>query len=383
MKKKKVVFLTGTRADFGKQQALMRSLVNDIDFDVHIFITGMHLLAKYGSTYTHIEKCKLGNTFKYINQNSTDGMDIILSKTISGLSDYIHELNPDLLIIHGDRVEALAGAIVGMLNGILTAHIEGGEVSGTVDEMMRHSISKLSHIHFVANTNAAERLLQLGERDETIYEIGSPDLDVIASKNNLPSLEETKQYYEINFHDYALLIFHPVVSEVESLKRDIKTLVKTLSGTDIKFVVIYPNNDLGSDIILNEYKKLKEHLNFKIFPSLRFEHYITLMRYATFIIGNSSSGVREASYLGVPSINLGTRQNNRAFNCDSITHCSIESEAILTAIPQVLNKKRQTYKYFGDGKSSEKFYTILKSKKFWNISTQKFFIDRSLKKFPV
>ena len=375
--KKRILFLTGTRADFGKQQALMQSLYNDSEFEVYIFVTGMHLLAKYGSTYQHIEKLKLGNVFKYINQNPTDGMDIILAKTISGLSDYVHEFQPDLLIIHGDRVEPLAGSIVGTLNGILTAHIEGGEVSGTIDEMIRHSVSKLAHIHFTANAQAVERLLQMGERHENIYEIGSPDLDIIAS-NTLPSLEKTKQYYNIDFDEYALLIFHPVVSELNRLEKDISIIVEALLETNMKYITIYPNNDAGTNIILNEYEKIKNHPNFKTFPSLRFEHYITLMKNAQFVVGNSSSGVREAPDLGVPSVNLGTRQNNRAFPCDSIIHCEIKRNDISIAITQVLKKDRIIHKNFGNGQSAQKFYKILKSKKFWDTPTQKFFIDRSI-----
>ena len=127
----------------------MQKLQDDELFEVHIFVTGMHMLSKYGATWKEIRKAGFANIYKFINQNSSDSMDYILAKTVAGLADYVKETAPDMLVVHGDRVETLAGAIVGALNNILVAHVEGGEVSGTVDELIRHSVSKLSHLHFV------------------------------------------------------------------------------------------------------------------------------------------------------------------------------------------------------------------------------------------
>ena len=154
MIKKKIVFLTATRADFGKLKPLIRKIENSKFFECNIFATGMHALSKYGNTIREIKKERYKNIYAYINQNDTDKMDIILSNTILGFSHYISELCPDMIVVHGDRIEALAGAIVGSLNNILVSHIEGGEISGTIDETLRHAITKLSHIHFVSNVKA-------------------------------------------------------------------------------------------------------------------------------------------------------------------------------------------------------------------------------------
>ena len=151
---KKIVFLTGTRADFGKLKSLMSISQNSKNFEVHLFVTGMHMNTLYGFTVDEIEKAGFKNIYKYINHDSIEYMDRTLSKTIDGFSEYISQINPDLIVVHGDRVEALAGAIVGSLNNILVAHIEGGEVSGTIDELIRHSVTKMSHIHLVANSEA-------------------------------------------------------------------------------------------------------------------------------------------------------------------------------------------------------------------------------------
>src|ERR1035441_673221 len=239
-KKRKVVFLTGTGADFGKMKSLMRILQDDDEFDCNIFVTGMHMLAKYGYTCEEVEKAGFRNIYKYINQNSNDKMDNVLAKTISGLSDYVQEICPDLMIVHGDGVEALAGASVGALNNILVGHIEGGEVSGTVDELIRHAVTKLSHIHFVANDLAKVRLSQLGEREDVIYVIVSPDIDVMNS-DALPPLQSVQTHYGFDFSAYGILMFHPVTSDLGNLRRHIGTVVDQVIASGLNFIVIYPN----------------------------------------------------------------------------------------------------------------------------------------------
>ena len=160
-KYQQIIFLTGTRADYGKIKPLLKILKGDPNYEVKIVVTGMHLLAKYGSTVFEIEKDALAEIILLPNQINEQAMEISLSKTIEALSMFFDQNRCDLFVIHGDRVEALAGAVVGSIRNIPVAHIEGGEVSGTIDGMLRHSISKLSHIHFVANQSAEERLIQL------------------------------------------------------------------------------------------------------------------------------------------------------------------------------------------------------------------------------
>ena len=158
--KRKILFLTGTRADFGKLKPLISRVRDCEDFQYEIFVTGMHMLSRYGHTYLEIPKSGFDRYFLHINQHDAvdQQMDMVLAHTVLGLGNYVREFTPDLLVIHGDRIEALAGAIVGGLNNILVAHVEGGEVSGTIDELIRHSVSKLSQLHFVANEEARQRL---------------------------------------------------------------------------------------------------------------------------------------------------------------------------------------------------------------------------------
>jgi UDP-N-acetylglucosamine 2-epimerase (hydrolysing) len=371
---KKILFLTGTRADFGKIKSLLQILEEHSAFEPFVFVTGMHLQKEYGYTLLEVERCGFSNIKTFENHTHETTMDLTLAKTIEGLSAYVKECNPDMIVIHGDRVEALAGAIVGSLNNILVAHIEGGEVSGTIDELIRHSTSKMSHVHFVSNKQAKKRLMQMGELKESIFVIGSPDVDIMFS-NNLPSLEEVKEYYQIPFEKYAVVMFHPVTTEVTQMKAYADNFVKALLMDHHNYVVVFPNNDLGSSIILEAYKKLKNNPRFRIFPSLRFEYFLTLLKKAKFIIGNSSAGIREAPYYGIPIINIGTRQQNRALDA-AIVNVDYSEEAIFEGLGNIENSTFQkAASSFGDGNSSGLFLKSLLNEDIWQLNHQKQFRD--------
>ncbi|EWH06142.1 UDP-N-acetylglucosamine 2-epimerase [Pseudoalteromonas lipolytica SCSIO 04301] len=369
---KKILFLTGTRADFGKLKSLICKVEQSDSYEAHLFVTGMHMLSKYGMTVKEVEKSQFRFIYKYINQNISDSMDIILAKTIQGLSDYSKELKPDMIVVHGDRVEALAGAIVGSLNNILVAHIEGGEVSGAIDELIRHSVSKMSHLHFVSNSLAEKRLIQLGERKNSIFIIGSPDLDIMSS-SNLPSIDTAKARYDINFDNYAVFMYHPITTDLGCLKDNIRHSIDAMIESQKNYIVIYPNNDDGSEIIISELDKLKSHKRFRVFPSLRFEHFLTLLKNAQFMLGNSSAGVREMPFYGLPSINIGNRQENRAKAC-SIINCEDDKLSILKAITSITDKNFKPSEEFGSGKSDELFYEVLSIPSVWETPKQKIFV---------
>ena len=369
---KRILFISGTRADFGKIKPLIIK-TEQYCFDVHVFVTGMHMLEKYGLTYKEIEKTVTANIYKYINHVDGDSMDRICAKTVHGLSDYVHELKPDMIVVHGDRVEALAGAIVGSLNNILVTHIEGGELSGTVDELIRHAVSKLSHIHFVSNADAKERLGKMGEDEGAIFEIGSPDIDVMLSKR-LPSIEEVKSRYEIIFNNYGILIFHPVTTEIDLVYEQAANLVEALDVSGKNWVVILPNNDHGSELINQIYKKYINNERFKFIPSMRFEYFLTLLKNSALIVGNSSCGIREAPFYGRATINVGSRQNGR-LRSDSVFDVDAVKPMLLEKINELFDKQYESVSCYGDGKSSERFVKALKKKELWCISKQKIFCD--------
>lgn len=373
---KKIVFLTGTRADFGKIKSLLQILQDHPDFDPYIFVTGMHLLKKYGYTLVEVERTGFKNIHTFSNHTSESTMDLTLAKTMEGFSAYVKQIQPDMVVVHGDRVEALAGALVGSLNNILVAHIEGGEISGTIDELIRHSTSKMSHVHFVSNEDAKRRLIQMGELEESVYTIGSPDVDIMFSAN-LPALAEVKRYYEIPFTEYAVAMFHPVTTEISKMKIYAENFVDALIRSDKNYVVIYPNNDLGSSCILNAFEKFQRNPRFRVFPSIRFEYFLTLLEHASFIIGNSSAGIREAPYYGVPTINIGTRQENRSLH-SHIINISYTTLDILNAIQSDLKKNKIDASNYGDGNSNALFLDGLLSETIWKLNHQKQFKDSEL-----
>ncbi|MFH6963220.1 UDP-N-acetylglucosamine 2-epimerase [Flavobacterium plurextorum] len=371
---KKILFLTGTRADFGKIKSLISILEEQKEFEVFVFVTGMHLQEKYGYTLIEIERCNFKNIHTYVNHTHETTMDLTLAKTIEGFSDYAKNINPDMIIVHGDRVETLAGAIVGSLNNILVAHIEGGEISGTVDELIRHSVSKLSHIHFVSNKQAEKRLIQMGEIKESVFTIGSPDVDIMFS-NQLPDLDTVKKYYNISFDKFSIVMFHPVTTEFNAIKQYAENFVTALLKDNHNYVVIFPNNDLGSQFILEAYQKLIENQRFRIFPSLRFEYFLTLLKNSQFIIGNSSAGIREAPYYGIPIINIGTRQQNRAVHADiiNVDYSEKEIQKALSVIDS--HQIPKSNNDFGQGNSAELFLSCLQKSDIWQLNHQKQFRD--------
>ena len=371
--RKKIVFLTGTRADFGKLKSLMHICHNDSSLEVFIFATGMHLNSKYGYTVQEIIKENFTNIFQFINHDDINHMDKVLARTIDGFSQYIKEIKPDMIIVHGDRLEALAGAIVGAFNNILVSHIEGGEISGTIDESIRHAISKLCHLHFVANEKAKDRLSQMGENSNNIFIIGSPDLDIIL--NNSIKIDDVKKYYDIEFDKFAISIFHPVTTEFNLIEKQCVDYCKALVDSNKNYIVIYPNNDYGSDIILNNINKYFNNRRFKIFPSLRFEYFSILLKNAEFIIGNSSTGVREALYYPIKTINVGSRQSGRTIDT-SIINIDITYEKILQTINNIETFNIQSKiidPQYGTGNSGKLFLNIIKNNNIWDTNIQKYF----------
>jgi UDP-N-acetylglucosamine 2-epimerase (hydrolysing) len=374
--KRKILFLTATRADFGKLKSLMKAVSDSEEFECAIFATGMHMLARYGATVQEIYNSGFQNVHPYINQDGSisSQMDLVLANTLQGLGLYLRESAPDLLVVHGDRVETLAGAIAGALNNVRVAHIEGGEISGTVDEVLRHSVTKLSHIHFVANEEAALRLRQMGETASSIFVIGSPDTDMMFSPL-LPDFEEVKRHYEIAFNqqEYGIVLYHPVTTEREQTSRHAKEVVDSLLDSGLNFVVIHPNNDHGAEAILQEMERLRSSARFRLIPSMRFEYFLVLMKNARVMLGNSSAGVREAPAYAVPTVNIGSRQNRR-FRCASIIDVKEDRNEILRAL-DALPIGLEPTSYFGKGNCALSFLKVLRDKQVWSLPTQKTFND--------
>lgn len=374
---KKILFVTGTRADYGKLKSLIKITQKSKKFKTYVFVTGMHMLSVYGSTFVELQKDKIKNIIIHKNKKNHENISLNLAEIIKGFNFTRKKIKPDLVVVHGDRMEPMACALDSVLNNTRVAHIEGGEVSGSIDELIRHSISKISQFHFVTNRSAKKRLIQMGEKKENICIIGSPDVDIILSKKK-PSITEVKNKYNINFESYSIAILHPITTDMKNLKRNSKIFFDSLRESKKNYVIIFPNNDSGSVIIMKQIKKLKNNKNFCIIPSMRFEYFLTLLKNSNFIIGNSSSGIMEAPYYGIKTINVGNRQYNR-FNNDSIVNIEFSKKDIIKNINNNTNFFKKTKK-FGYGNSDKLFFKTIDSKRIWKNDVQKYFKDLNLVK---
>ena len=282
---KKLIFITGTRADYGKLEPLALAALEE-GHEVHFFVTGMHLIERYGLTTIEVARQKEFKRREFHNQNEGDSQDQVLSNTINGFADYIKKELPDLVIIHGDRIEALAASLVCSINYIRSVHIEGGEVSGTIDEVYRHCNTKLCSAHFVSSNLAQNRVIRLGEKPESVFILGSPELDTHKKETGI-NLDTVRKRYDIPWKDFGVAIFHPVTSELHNIEKQAQEFFNALSESKRNFVTIAPNNDPGSNKIFSITEQLPKE-RFRLIPSMRFLYFSELLRHAQVLVGNSS-----------------------------------------------------------------------------------------------
>ena len=341
---KKIVFISGSRADKGHLKILIKECENSGLFEVSIY------------------DCKI---------SSCMNMSEIFTKVSFNFLKFLKLNKFDMVIIFADRVEQLAAAVISISENILTVQIQAGDISGTIDESYRHAITKLCHAHFVSNEKSKKRVIQMGEREEYIYKIGTPSIDTLLSID-ISNIKEIKNKYNVNFDNYGILIFHPVFTEIEDIESQIKNIIESIVESNLNYIIIHPNKDDGNEIILSEYKKLNNS-KFKIFSTIKFEDFLIFLCHSKFIIGNSSSGIIEAPYYKIPTINIGTRQQGRTENED-IINCSYEKTEILKVIDKMKYCEISNNRYFGEGCSGKFFLKILSSDEIWNINKQKEFI---------
>jgi len=367
---KRLLFVTGTRADYGKLEPLAVA-AQQAGFVISFFITGMHMMRRYGETQLEVKRFPSADFFEFVNQREGDAQEFILSKTLLGFSDFVHEHRPDLVVIHGDRVEALAASIVCAMKYIPSAHIEGGEVSGTIDESIRHCNTKLCATHFVSSEAAKARVLALGESPESVYNIGSPELDTHARPSGV-SIEEVKARYAIPFDDYGIVIFHPVTSEADTMGAQAGALFERLVASGEHFVVILPNNDPGTESIMEVLDTLPAE-RFRLIPSMRFNYFSELMKHAAVLVGNSSAGVREAPFLGLPSLDVGTRQNQRASAPSIVASAAQDADRIDLFLQTQWGQRHAPDGSFGAGNTVEQFVAVVQTAAYWSRPIQKQF----------
>lgn len=368
-----ISFISGTRADYGKIRPYIDFLLTQNDKKIFIFVTGMNMLKKYGSTYKHIQNdlkknCHIVLDKRFKEKNTALEMAHIIQK----YDKHLKKDKIDFIFVHGDRPEVLAAASTALINNIPICHIEAGDISGSIDESIRHATSKLSHRFLVGDIEAKNRLIQMGENPNSIFITGNSSL---AYNVNMPNENEFKIISK--FKNYAILIYHPVTTlKPEIIHAEISGIMEQLKQINKEFIIIYPNNDLNNDVILNVYQKYSSHNQFHFFQSLSFEGFNYLLRNADFLIGNSSCGIKEAPFYNIPVINIGCRQNNR------FTHLNLKNFYHLDTLENLKNvisaiKSLQTNKNIINYRK-ELFDTLetIFTDNFFETTTQKNFIPK-------
>ena len=362
---KKILIVTERRADYSKFRPILNEIKKSKKLDYYLVVTGSHLLKEHGLTINEIKDdgFKISKKFHMYSKIKDDsGAEMLhgLSKSIYHLTKTIQKIKPDIILAGFDIGANLAASIVGAHMNILVAHMEGGEITGTIDESIRHATTKFSHMHFVTHDEAKDRLIRMGENPKFIHVVGNPSLDSIKSFKKIPTSRLEKEFSIDLKKPLFLILQHTVTSEVSKIDSYIKKTIDAVKELNVQSLLIYGNADAGSKKIIKLIKKSK----IKQYSSLTFVKYVNLLSRCTALVGNSSSGIMEAPFLKIPSINIGTRQTGR-LHAESVLDVGYSKTEIKNALKKVLNDKnfqkklKNTISIYGDGNSAKKIVKIL------------------------
>lgn len=334
---RKIACITGTRAEYGRLYNTLKAIKNHSNLDLKLIVTGMHLSSKFGSTVNEID-FPIAEKVD-INFSGDTGLDMANSfgQCVQGMADTFQKIKPDIVLVSCDRWEMLATAIAASFMNIPIAHIAGGLVSGSIDESIRHAITKLAHIHLVKDEKAKERVIKLGEDTWRIFMVGKLSSDLVTN-TSIVSKEEIAKKYNLDLtKPIFILIQHPVTTETNQAEQQIKITLDALSDLKQQTMVIYPNADAGGQHIIKTIKQNKKPF-MKIFKNLPFKDFLSLMNIATVIIGNSSAALDEAPFFGLPAVNIGSRQTGRE-RLKNVIDALYDKEKIKEAVNKAMSKE--------------------------------------------
>jgi GDP/UDP-N,N'-diacetylbacillosamine 2-epimerase (hydrolysing) len=365
-KKRKILYVSGTRADYGLMKRTLFLMKKHPGLRIEIAVVGMHLMPEFGQTINEVKKdgFKIHKLEATYDKDDKESMAVFLGKSVQLLVKRMKKIKPHMILVLGDRAEMLAGAIAGTYLTIPVAHIGGGDVTGTVDEFSRHAITKLSHLHFASNENSAERIKKMGEESWRIFKVGAPALDAILNEKLFSKKEIARKYNLDISRPILLLIQHPVTLESENSASQIKESLEAMKELGIETVVIFPNADAGGRKMIKIIERYKKLPFIKSYKNIPFKDYLSLMRTVSVIVGNSSSGIIEAPSFGLPAINVGTRQKRRE-QADNVINVDYNKKEIKRAVQKALYDKRfragvkKCRNPYGDGRAGMRIARIL------------------------
>jgi UDP-N-acetylglucosamine 2-epimerase (non-hydrolysing)/GDP/UDP-N,N'-diacetylbacillosamine 2-epimerase (hydrolysing) len=364
---RRVAYVTGTRADYGLFSEALKRIRERDDMELFLIVTSMHLEPEFGLTVRDIEAdgMNVAARVRSLLPGDTGGDQArSVGAAIAGITQALEDLRPDILIVLGDRGEMLAGAIAAVHLNIPVAHVHGGEVSGTVDELVRHAISKLSHVHFAATEDAAERLRRLGERPENIHVVGAPGLDYLSRFDPIPDDELQAEVGVDPSSPFVIFTQHPVTTEMALSAAQMETSLHALETARVQVVATYPNADAGGRAMIEVLERWRDRPWLHLFPTLGQRRFASLLKKAAAVVGNSSSGIIEAPFFGVPVVNIGSRQAGRQ-RAENVLDVGYDQEAIESALECALNNQdfrsraRNARNPYGDGHAGERIVDVL------------------------
>jgi UDP-N-acetylglucosamine 2-epimerase (non-hydrolysing) len=372
---KKVAVFTGTRAEYGLLYWLLKDIQKDPDFILQLLVSGMHLSPEFGDTYKQIEKDGFNIDEKIeilLSSDSAVGTAKSMGLGVLGFADALSRLSPDVLIILGDRFEALAAAQTAMILRIPIVHLHGGEITeGAYDDAIRHAITKLSYLHGTSTDESRNRVIQLGEAPNRVKNVGAIGLDHL-NRSSFMAVSELNESLSFELKKpYFVVTYHPVTLGDEAPEESFQALLDALDDyPDHQIILTYPNADDGGRRIipmLEDYAANQPHRVLAI-PSLGQVRYLSSVKYASAVIGNSSSGIIEVPAFDVPTVNIGSRQKGR-LAAKSVLHTSANKEAISKAISLAVSREYKVegeniVNPYGQGDSSKQVIEMIKGLQF-------------------
>lgn len=364
MSKKKIAIVTATRAEYGLLIPLIKRIDEDDSLDLDLIATGTHLSDSYGYTVDeiHNDGFKVTHEIPILDPNNTPyGVSVTMANAIRGFAKCFTEDRPDLAVILGDRTEMLGVASAALNCHIPIAHIHGGEITeGAVDDCIRHAITKMSSLHFTSTETYRKRVIQMGEAPERVFNVGALGVENILNQNLIDNSELRRGLGIPDDAKYAVVTYHPVTMEDDTIRDHIMELCNAMDcKNDLFFLITGSNADSGgflANSLLKEYAR--DHTNAVFSYNLGMRKYLSSVKNAAFVLGNSSSGIIEAPALGTPTVNVGNRQNGRIM-ADTVICCDPTAKTIVEAISKALITKHEASHIYGDGRTSIIIHNII------------------------
>ena len=364
MSRRHICYVTGTRADFGLMRSTLLRVHATPNLSLSLVATGMHLDPGFGHTVDEVEAAGPPVVAKIpLPEGPSSGATMArhIGIMTTGFVDSFIAADPDIVLLLGDRGEMLAAAIAAIHLNIHIAHIAGGDRSGTIDEPIRHAISKLSHFHLTSTEQSRDRLIRMGENPDHIHVVGTPSLDDILDTRVAPREEVLRPFGLDPDRPFALVVFHPVVQDALDAGRQCQEILVALEGADLQAIALMPNSDAGSDAIQGVLNVASGRAGFSVQTHLPRPAFLQVLAHADVMVGNSSSGIVEAASFGTPVVNVGPRQSSRERNANVVDVPCLASD-ILAGLQRGLGAGRASApNVYGDGRSGERICRFLES----------------------